>query len=408
MSFLQEQETHEQSSALVFDGLYCEEEGFGEGYSCGFDDENSEICDQNVNKEQTLSSVLLEQDLFWEDNDLLSLISKEKETHVGFDSVGYNDGSLMVARREAVGWFLRVKAHYGFYALTVVLAVSYLDRFISSSRFQRDKPWMGQLAAVACLSLAAKVEETHVPLLLDFQVEDAKYVFEAKTIKRMELLVLSTLQWRMNPVTSISFFDHIIRRLGLKTHLHWEFLWRCERLLLSVISDSRFMSYLPSILATATMLHVIKEVDPHNQQDYQKQLMAVLKINEDEVNECYKLILELLGSQNQCHKRKNLSTPSSPNGVMDASFSSDSSNDSWAVASSVPSSSVPQFKRSRAQVQQMRLPSLNRMCVDLCILRNLASGSGLGKQVMRMEFEKQDVETKVSGAFGYFRVEKII
>ena len=167
MPFLQEQETHRQSSALVLDGLYCEEEGFGEDYSCGFDDE---ICDKNMKKEQTLSSVLLQEDLFWEENELLSLISKEKETHVRFDSGGSKDGSLMVARREAVEWFLRVKAHYGFSALTGVLAVNYFDRFISSSRFQRDKPWMGQLAAVACLSLAAKVEETHVPLLLDLQV----------------------------------------------------------------------------------------------------------------------------------------------------------------------------------------------------------------------------------------------
>jgi cyclin D3 len=79
---------------------------------------------------------------------------------------------------------------------------------------------------------------------LFFQVEDAKYIFEAKTINRMELLVLSTLHWRMNPVTSISFFDHIIRRLGLKTQLHWEFLWRCERLLLSVISGKQLKSQL--------------------------------------------------------------------------------------------------------------------------------------------------------------------
>lgn len=70
-------------------------------------------------------------------------------------------------------------------------------------------------------------------------MKDPKYVFEAKTIQRMELLVLSTLQWRMNPVTPISFFDHIVRRLGLKTHLHWEFLYRCEHLLLSVIAGKQ-------------------------------------------------------------------------------------------------------------------------------------------------------------------------
>ncbi|KAJ6288030.1 hypothetical protein OIU76_010786, partial [Salix suchowensis] len=36
MTFSQQQETHKQSPALALDGLYCEEEGFGEDYSYGF------------------------------------------------------------------------------------------------------------------------------------------------------------------------------------------------------------------------------------------------------------------------------------------------------------------------------------------------------------------------------------
>lgn len=67
------------------------------------------------------------------------------------------------------------------------------------------------------------------------QVEETKYVFEAKTIQRMELLVLSTLHWKMNPVTPLSFVEHIVRRLGLKTHPHWDFFRRCQLLLLSLI-----------------------------------------------------------------------------------------------------------------------------------------------------------------------------
>ncbi|KAM7474420.1 hypothetical protein LguiB_021663 [Lonicera macranthoides] len=73
-----------------------------------------------------------------------------------------------------------------------------------------------------------KVEEIQVPLLVDLQVEEARFLFEASTIQKMELLVLSTLQWKMNPVTPLSFLDHIIRRFGLKTHPHWEFQRRCE------------------------------------------------------------------------------------------------------------------------------------------------------------------------------------
>ncbi|WCJ31267.1 CYCLIN D3 3 [Euphorbia peplus] len=343
--------------SLIFDGLYCEEQGIGED----FDDGNEDY----VKKELSLSSVLLEHDFFWSDDELLNLISKERETLFDVRDVS-SDGSLMVARKEAIDWILRVKGFYGFNALSCVLAVNYFDRFISSLVFTRDnKPWMGQLAAVACLSLAAKMEETQVPLLLDLQVEESKYVFEAKTIKRMELLVLSTLEWRMNPVTPICYFDHIIRRLGLKNHLHWEFLRRCEILLLSVISDSRFMSYAPSILATAIMIHVIKEVEPFSQMEYQNQLLDVIKVSEEEVNQCYKLILELSGKQDRGCKRKYSSRPGSPNGVIDAYFSGDSSNDSWGVSSTVSSSPIPRFKRIRSQDQQMRLPSINRMFVDV-------------------------------------------
>ncbi|XP_024020648.1 cyclin-D3-3 [Morus notabilis] len=357
-----------QNPPMVLDALFCEEEGLGEDLG---ENEENEIA----KKPQAL--VLLENDLFWEDDELGNLIAKEERPWFDFDCGDLSsDGSLVAARKEAVHWIFTVNAHYGFSALTTVLAVNYFDRFISSLQFQRDKPWMSQLAAVACLSLAAKMEETHVPLLLDLQVEESRFVFEAKTIQRMELLVLSTLKWRMHPVTPISFFSHIVRRLGLKTHLHWEFLWRCERLLLSVIPDSKFVCYLPSVLATATMLHVINEIEPYNPVEYQDQLLSVLKINEDTVNECYKLMLETSGghgySQRHGHsKRKHVSVPGSPNGVIDASFSCDNSNDSWAIASSSSSlSSVawtpePRFKRSRAQDQQMRLPPINRVSVDV-------------------------------------------
>ncbi|KAK8673957.1 hypothetical protein V6N13_112266 [Hibiscus sabdariffa] len=344
----QQQQQQIQSPPLILDELLCEEEDLGDS---GFGSET-----ETVKKEAVVVPLFLnEHDLFWEDDELISLMSKEKQTHVGNMDV-CSDEFLVSARKEALDWVFKVKAHYGFNALTIVLAVNYFDRFILSFKFQKDKPWMGQLAAVACLSLAAKVEETQVPLLLDLQVEEAEYVFDSKTIQRMELLVLSTLQWRMKPVTPISFFDHITRRLGLNTHLHWEFLCRCERLLLFLIT------------AAATMLHVIKEVEPCHYLEYQKQLIRVLKTCEDKVNACYELISELLESQykgNQGHKRKHRSIPNSPNGVFDVSFSCDSSDDSWVVTSSVSLSPQPPFKRSRAQDQQMRLPSLNRMFVDV-------------------------------------------
>lgn len=66
-----------------------------------------------------------------------------------------------------------------------------------------------------------------------------------------------------------------------------------------------------------------------------------------------------------CHKRKHDSIPSSPSGVIDAYFSSDSSVDSWAVTSSVSSSPETVLKRSRAQDQHMRLAPLSSLSLGM-------------------------------------------
>lgn len=97
--------------------------------------------------------------------------------------------------------------------------------------------WPLQLLTVACLSLAAKMEEPLVPSLLDLQVnliflfsnefkikivlfriinqirwysylnqvEGARFVFEAKNIQRMELLVLRVLEWRLRSISPFCY-----------------------------------------------------------------------------------------------------------------------------------------------------------------------------------------------------------
>lgn len=316
------------NSPFVIDSLYCSED-------TGEDHFVEESC---FNKSNPFP-ILLEQDFLWEDDELSSLLSKEEQNQM-YNCLQTNR-NLAVARFTAVDWMLKVTAHHSFSALTAVLAVNYLDRFLFSLPFQTDKPWMTQLGAVACLSLAAKVEETQVPLLLDLQVEESKYYFEAKTIQRMEILVLSTLQWKMNPITPISFLHYIARRLGLKGHVCWEFLRRCDQILLSVISDSRFLCYLPSAMATAIMLQVMDsvELEPNLRVQFENQLLDNLGINKDKVDESCKLIIELTKTReegNQSKKRRFKWIPESPNGVIDLLFISDESNDSWGVSSPDP------------------------------------------------------------------------
>ncbi|KAL2318498.1 hypothetical protein Fmac_032374 [Flemingia macrophylla] len=292
----------------------------------------------------TCSLVLLEHDLFWDSEALQSLLAKEHHNELLSNRLQENP-TLALSRGEAVEWVLKVNAHYSFSTLTAVLAVNYLDRFLFSFAFQKhddNKPWLAHLTAVACLSLAAKVEETHVPLHLDLQVEESRYLFEAKTVKKMEMLVLSTLGWKMNPVTPLSFLDYMTRKLGLKGYLCWEFLRRCETVLLSAFADSRFMSYLPSVLATATMMRVVNTVEPRLGVQYQDQLLGILGIDKEKVKECYRVMLEVVTGYDEEEKRRwkgkkrkfDESNPCSPNGVMDESFSCDSYDECWELGGS--------------------------------------------------------------------------
>lgn len=125
----------------------------------------------------------VEQEELEKESWLRILLTKEHEEHTklfgccyGCLQVDDNDHLSLIAshaRQEAVHWILAAKSYHSFSALTVVFAVNYLDRFLLSLKFCKElsmKPWMVQLVATACLTLAAKVEETHVPLLLHLQV----------------------------------------------------------------------------------------------------------------------------------------------------------------------------------------------------------------------------------------------
>lgn len=61
---------------------------------------------------------------------------------------------------------------------------------------------------MACLSLAAKMEEQRSPLLSEYKVEDC--IIEWRWINQMELAVLATLEWRMDSITPFPFIDYFI------------------------------------------------------------------------------------------------------------------------------------------------------------------------------------------------------
>jgi len=96
-------------------------------------------------------------------------------------------------------------------------------------------------------------------------------------------------------------------------------------------------------------------------------ILSSLYLKQEKVNKCYELVLDHSPSKKRMMNW--MQQPASPIGVFDASFSSDSSNESWVVSASASVSSSPSseplLKRRRVQEQQMRLSSINRMFFDV-------------------------------------------
>ncbi|TYK29451.1 cyclin-D4-2-like [Cucumis melo var. makuwa] len=170
----------------------------------------------------------------------------------------------VTARQDSINWILKVHSHYNFKPVTAILSVNYFDRFLSSNILPRRNGWAFQLLSVACLSLAAKMEEPEVPLLLDLQIFEPKYVFEPKTVQRMELWVMSILNWRLRAVTPFDFLHHFISDLptsssaaesgrGDSDDSHRLFSSSSD-LILSTTRVIDFLEFPPSTIAAAAVL----------------------------------------------------------------------------------------------------------------------------------------------------------
>ncbi|CAA6662991.1 unnamed protein product [Spirodela intermedia] len=153
---------------------------------------------------------------------------------------GYSDrfldgGSLdAAARLDAVDWIFKVNAVHGFPPTTAFLSVNYLDRFVSSQLRPMGVSWTWRLVAVACLSVAAKMEETAAP----------------PPEERMELLLMTALRWRMRPVTPfdfVGFFSGILSSGGTGAGPASDVILATQRV-------AQFIGQRPSAIAAAAVL----------------------------------------------------------------------------------------------------------------------------------------------------------
>ncbi|KMZ72099.1 Cyclin-D2-1 [Zostera marina] len=192
---------------------------------------------------------------------------------------------------RSVDWIIKVSKCYNFSALSTYLAVSYMDRFLSSHEFPEPSGWPMQLLSVACLSLSAKLEEPEVPSLLDLQIEDASFVFEPRTVCRMELLILKSLNWRLSIVTPFAFLDFFfISKIG-KPNRHFQLYSCVKAVIINSIRDAKLFEHSPSVIAAAAIVHAAaKDETMINLDTVISWWSSGEVLHKEEIINCYNLI----------------------------------------------------------------------------------------------------------------------
>lgn len=340
-----------QSSAAA-SSLYCGED-VGEVISWG--------ADTRISDHPPLSSLLAHSSP--PDESTISALIDSEPHHAPHPDYlrRCRDRSIDVtARQDSINWILKVHSYYNFSPVTAFLSVNYLDRFLSSHSLPQSNGWPFQLLSVACLSLAAKMEEPHVPLLLDLQVFEPKFVFEPRTVQRMELWVMSILNWRLRSLTPFDFLDYFISRLPSsstpKSQLYSRIFSASLDLILSTTRVIDFLGFAPSTIAAAAVLCATAGGSELASATGTLPVVFHESVNKEMVRSCHLLMEEYLidtcSTAPLKDRRAELAPPPSPVGVLDAaacgSCDTRSENPGSIALAETEAEAVPPLKRLRS------------------------------------------------------------
>lgn len=139
---------------------------------------------------------MLKQELSYHPPGIQENPNSERFSAIGIDS-----------RYRMLTFFYDLVKKIGSSRETAEIAISYLDRFLASPHFgcqALQNKRLFQLASTTCLYVAVKIHELKAmtPSLL---ADLSHGIFTAKDVESCELVLLQTLQWRLNPPTSLSF-----------------------------------------------------------------------------------------------------------------------------------------------------------------------------------------------------------
>jgi len=203
--------------------------------------------------------------------DRLEVMQKQEDTtYVCSDYLKKATSSRMIdeiCRTKMLTWCLQVIDFGKFKRDTVVMAMSYLDLFLSSDTpramdvIKTRKEY--QLASMTTLYMAIKL---HEPVEMDTNALAvlSRDIYEAKDFAQMEFDILCALNWRVHGPTVLSFLEYFIaiisprpmrKNTSLDTLIHI-----CKQYIELTLGDYYFVTQKPSTVAVAVLSISIQHI----------------------------------------------------------------------------------------------------------------------------------------------------
>uniref|UniRef100_A0A7S4QQU5 Cyclin-like domain-containing protein n=1 Tax=Ditylum brightwellii TaxID=49249 RepID=A0A7S4QQU5_9STRA len=166
------------------------------------------------------------------------------------------------SRRKMIEWCYQIVDQCGFDRESVVIAISYLDRFLMTQSgvpaLHNNKTF--QLVTMTCLYIAIKLFE---PEVIDPSIVShiSRGLYTEQDIVDMEMVILSALQWRVQPPTAIAFVRHFLALVDLEERTKSQIVDASRIQIEKAVSNYEFIGINPSMIAAASILNTVHFMD---------------------------------------------------------------------------------------------------------------------------------------------------
>ncbi|CAJ1954563.1 unnamed protein product [Cylindrotheca closterium] len=169
----------------------------------------------------------------------------------------YGEYPVDRAAREAIGnWYLMIVERCDMSVDTAAIAVSILDRFASSPAakeflIHREK---FQLASLAAIYTAIKIHEKEA-ISPAFVANLSGGMSTKKDVERMEMHLLQTITWLVNPPTAIWFARRFLQLLNIESK---QIMRSIESQVIHSVLKYEFCTTRPSEIAAAAVVNALE------------------------------------------------------------------------------------------------------------------------------------------------------